>query len=309
MAVPQRLSFLGIPLPPFSQLLLFLSRRSIQAAKAVLLLFLVWELTFRGSRWLVAERAAFRRVWKLPMSGKATAVYMYFHWWRSWWRAFVRVVRGQRTSPKWSFLLEVAMEFLTVPNYRYIIDQQYGGSMRRFARELAVPIAAEGMAVLDSRVTIITQFLFRDVRIQKHPEGIQNVSRPLTWVDFPGEEDGGEEEVGLLYFLHGGGYVACDGGSHIEYVTRILWTFQQRHKVEDLAIFGCAGRKYAGNNIFSRNPQRTGKRESLQILDCVYHVCSEPRRVDHTPSAVSAAASSTIGARPSTPFPLHSKTP
>ena len=183
-------------------------RIGIKISKAVFLLFLGTYLTFRGSKWLAAERAAFWHFWKLPRRG-LTAVYTYFHFWRSFYRAVFRFLTGRRTSHKWPFMLEFAMEFLTIPSYKYIIDAQYGSSTVRFVKELVFPVI-EALTILDARTEEIAKLLFPSVRIQQHPSAAMPVHlkcEGLKWIDFPKED----EEQGMFSGIGGKGMFSGNG--------------------------------------------------------------------------------------------------
>jgi len=140
------------------------------------------------------------------------------------WHLTVTVLRvawrrlcGNPRSHRWSFLVEVFVDAMR--------------PQEAFARnwDTCMDPIIQAMTRLDYVGEVLARACHPRVRIEHVTQGCP---RPVTWVwfDAPGgkpaaAEGQGDQELVMLY-LHGGGYIAFTGRSHLEYVARVVKELQ-----------------------------------------------------------------------------------
>ncbi|CAD7922505.1 unnamed protein product [Amoebophrya sp. A120] len=161
------------------------------------------------------------------------------------------------TSPKWSARMEFLVEATRSP--QWIVHAFFKGDGLAYLRDCVQPLS-HFITILDKYELLLTKASFPGVRIQRHPRGIQSEPCRITWFDFPGpvrpqqsvsarvwnwlfpDRNAGaatesftaptsleSDDAGLIFYCHGGGYNCFTGDSHSEFISRLLYKFQQRH--------------------------------------------------------------------------------
>jgi len=139
-------------------------------------------------------------VWAVPMHGYFLASAI--------GRVVCRRLTGRRRSPRWNAAVELAIEIATPP--KAFIDCWEG---------YTVP-AIRIMTLLDYYGRTFAWVVHRGVSIEAQT---QVCPRPLWWVWFESAKAAtGEMKELVVLYLHGGGYWAFTGSSHMEYVARLV---------------------------------------------------------------------------------------
>jgi len=201
-----------------TQASLALLRRLSKAWPGTALLYLaaapsLWRLAVHTSHFL----RALSHMAKMPLW--ASSLHMW-HFTTLVLRIAWRRLMGKRSSPRWNFLVEVFVAGLR--------------PIETFANhwDTCVDPVIEVMTKMDYIGELLARACHSKVNIEHASQGCP---RPLTWVWFdtpvgkcaalPGEK---EQDLVILY-LHGGGYFAFTGRSHMEYVARLAKEHQAVH--------------------------------------------------------------------------------
>lgn len=98
--------------------------------------------------------------------------------------------------------------------------------------DACVKPAIDCITILDYYGEFLARVSHPRVRIETVTQGCP---RPMTWVWFDDTPEVEDAPEGVILYLHGGGYWAFTGKSHLEYITRIL----KAHRATPLRMKAC----------------------------------------------------------------------
>lgn len=177
------------------------------AFRAVASLVLVHS-TYTVSRHMLL---ALRALWKLRKMAWWAVPVQIWHLYCCMLRILWRRVIGTPRSRRWGCLVELFVDGIR-PHPLFI--QNWDAVITPFM---------EAVTLMDYYAAAFARLCHPRVKFETVTQGCP---RPMTWVWFEDTVEGNTAPEVVILFLHGGGYWAFTGKSHLEYVTRIIKAYR-----------------------------------------------------------------------------------